>query len=264
MHRYASATPEARELISELEFVWDQIKANTPPSTSSSPVEPVNMPTPPHTSRHYDRRLSRSGDNDMGRHQGRDSRLRVLSPVSQPEDIPRRRGYEAQPDRFDEQHDEQGREGDEDEDEDEEDEEDFQEARNSFYDEEEQNEDPLQRVLHNGDANGEIRNRRWRRRVEQALTKMTAEIAAMREQMESRANYNRRRTRLWTWLRWLVWVTIRQVCWDLLILGAVYIWMRLGGGRRLHERLKLAWSELRKRLAKVRFLRYLRLGRSMP
>jgi len=28
MHRYASATPEARELVSELEFVWDQIRSN--------------------------------------------------------------------------------------------------------------------------------------------------------------------------------------------------------------------------------------------
>jgi hypothetical protein len=39
MHRYASSTPEARELASELEFVWDQIRSNVP-STHSSPASP--------------------------------------------------------------------------------------------------------------------------------------------------------------------------------------------------------------------------------
>ena len=30
MHKYASATSEARELVAELEFVWDQIRSNVP------------------------------------------------------------------------------------------------------------------------------------------------------------------------------------------------------------------------------------------
>ena len=28
MHRYASRSPDARELVAELEFVWDQVKSN--------------------------------------------------------------------------------------------------------------------------------------------------------------------------------------------------------------------------------------------
>ncbi|MCJ1307229.1 hypothetical protein MMC25_000875 [Agyrium rufum] len=33
MHRYASSTREQRELIAELEFVWEQVKANSPPGS---------------------------------------------------------------------------------------------------------------------------------------------------------------------------------------------------------------------------------------
>jgi len=36
MHNHTSETPDARELVSELEFVWDQIKNNSPAATSSS------------------------------------------------------------------------------------------------------------------------------------------------------------------------------------------------------------------------------------
>src|SRR5690349_9423073 len=37
MRKYASPSPDARELVSELEFVWDQVKSNVP-SSSSSPL----------------------------------------------------------------------------------------------------------------------------------------------------------------------------------------------------------------------------------
>jgi hypothetical protein len=39
MTRYATSTPEARELIAELSFVWDQIKNITPLQSSSSEEE---------------------------------------------------------------------------------------------------------------------------------------------------------------------------------------------------------------------------------
>jgi hypothetical protein len=39
MTRYATSTPEARELIAELTFVWDQIKNITPQQSSSSEEE---------------------------------------------------------------------------------------------------------------------------------------------------------------------------------------------------------------------------------
>src|SRR5271170_8350790 len=42
MTRYATSTPEARELVAELSFVWDQIKNLSPQQSSSSVEEPTS------------------------------------------------------------------------------------------------------------------------------------------------------------------------------------------------------------------------------
>ena len=36
MHQYASRSPDARELVAELEFVWNQVKSNVPSSSHTS------------------------------------------------------------------------------------------------------------------------------------------------------------------------------------------------------------------------------------
>ena len=114
------------------------------------------------------------------------------------------------------------------------------------------------RTSRSGSAGGSHDDtRKWRRRVEQALTKMTAEIAAMREQMETRALARRRRSGLWAWLKWLVWVALRQIVWDLAMLGMLLIYMRLRGDRRVEDRLKAGWTEVKARVYKLRSLRRL-------
>jgi len=45
MTRYATSTPEARELVSELSFVWDQIKNISPQQSSSSEEEATGTGT---------------------------------------------------------------------------------------------------------------------------------------------------------------------------------------------------------------------------
>ncbi|RHZ64285.1 putative GABA permease [Aspergillus thermomutatus] len=287
MHRYASQTPEARELVAELEFVWDQIKSNTSSSSSSSPVQNVGVPRLPQPNyasiggrlarpNYEDRIAMARDDHSHGRNHG-DSRLRVLSPVSQPDGLYQRRGNM-------DVADEEEAQVLEDEDEEDEEEEEYEEAQDTLYEDDDDNDnnqsqqnsqrfdddhdeaqsrgrtrglqpapaagDKKHRVVSSGE-----RDRRWRRRVEQALTKMTAEIAAVREQMEARALANRRRSALWTWLKWIVWVTFRQIIFDLAILGMVLIWMRIKGDRRLEEKLKVGWSEVKTRLAKLKSLR---------
>lgn len=207
------------------------------------------------------------------------SRLRVLSPVSHPEEMYQRRHSAV----------------DEDEDE-EEDEEEYQEARDELYDDDdeenhnndnnnnnnhhnhhiadaEEEEHALRRNRriadrggnnNNNDDDNDIHNRKWRRRVEQALTKMTAEIAAMREQMEARALYNRRRSSMWAWLKWLVWVAMRQILWDLTLLAIILIWMRLRGDRRPEQWLKAGLMELKDRLVRLRLWRRLRRSPLLP
>lgn len=294
MHRYASQTPEARELVVELEFVWDQIKYNASSSSSSSPQHAVGIPS---LSRHQDSsygsiggRLAQSPETyerpNLRGDDGRDSRLRVLSPVSQPdeEEYYRRQRRRSTDDAEDQE--------DPDEEDDDEENEEFEEARDSLYevaDHASTNTDTntgtdrtsshrhqhQNHPDHHSDASinsgsGLDSNRhsrrdshdptkpqdsRWRRRVEQALTKMTAEIAAVREQMESRTLAHRRRSGLWAWLKWILWVIMRQIIWDLALLGGLLIVMRMRGDRRVEDRLRTGWSKLKARLGRVKLLK---------
>ncbi|KAJ5180706.1 hypothetical protein N7492_003916 [Penicillium capsulatum] len=290
MHRYASQTPEARELVAELEFVWDQIKYNASSSSSSSPLNAVGVPP---LSRHQGSaygsiggRLAQSSEDydrpnlraDTSR-RDHDSRLRVLSPVSQPEEEEyyRRRRRQSMDNQDDP--DDHAEEDDEDEDEDEE----YEEARDSLYEDQDlasTNTDTgtgTDRTgSHRHHRHSHARNHgslggssghhgsqdplnpkasRWRRRVEQALTKMTAEIAAVREQMEVRTLAHRRRSGVWAWLKWILWVVMRQIIWDLALLGVLLIWLRLRGDRRVEDRLRTGWSELKARLGRFKLLR---------
>lgn len=303
MHEYASQTPEARELVSELEFVWDQIKFNASSSSDSSPLNTVGVPPLSRSaygsiggrlaaqSEDYDRPDRR----DDPSRRDRDSRLRVLSPVSQPEEEAYyRRGRGSIED------DEDGGRHNEDEDEDDEE---FEEARDSLYEERDQDDHddhdpdhvsstsnthththtdvsshhrPKSRrnpasgtsidssgigLTRRGDSRPHSQSQeppkdsRWRRRVEQALTKMTAEIAAVREQMEARSLAQRRRSGLFAWLKWMIWVAVRQILFDIAMLGMLLIWMRLKGDRRVEQRLKTGWAAVKARLGKFKLLK---------
>ncbi|KAJ5917487.1 hypothetical protein N7466_011041 [Penicillium verhagenii] len=296
MHEYASQTPEARELVSELEFVWDQIKYNASSSSSSGPLNAVGVPL---LSKHTGSAYGSIGDRLAGsvqdyerpnmRGDDRNSRLRVLSPVSQPEE---EEYYQRSPDgHLVENQDDLDDEDDDDDDDDEE----YEEARDSLYEDQDQDHDhdhestnadtrsvtdhtshADERSSHrhrrnhtykSGDGASSsnsharasdphnLRNSPWRRRVEQALTKMTAEIAAVREQMETRSLANRRRNGVWAWLRWILWTVLRQVLWDLAMLGALLIFMRIRGDRRVESRLRSGWSTLKAKLGQIKLLR---------
>ncbi|KAJ5902097.1 hypothetical protein N7495_002625 [Penicillium taxi] len=277
MHAYASQTPEARELVGELEFVWDQIKNNATSSSSSGPLNAVGVPP---LSRYQGSSYGSIGgrldglvdqyDRPSSRYGGQNSQLRVLSPVSQPEeeDYYRHRRRRAGHDNEDEEHVD-----DEDEDEDEE----YEEARDSLYEDqdEDQDEDNLSTQTGTDHASHQhkhtsskasthsrcnshnqhnTRSGPWRRRVEQALTKMTAEIAAMREQLEVRTLTHRRRSGILAWLKWILWASMRQFAWDLVMLGMLLILMRIRGDRRLEQRLRIGWSEFKARLGRFNSL----------
>ncbi|KAL3467648.1 acyl CoA binding protein-domain-containing protein [Aspergillus heterothallicus] len=305
MHTYASQTAEARELVSELEFVWDQVKSNMSSSTASSPVQSTGFPPLPQVQSSYPSIGAQMSQHPEYQHMistaRGDSRMRVLSPVSQPDDIYQRRAARMSYER--EQGVDQGRDDEDDIglDEDEEEEE-YAEAQANLYEDEDEQDDLG--VIDDGYSNNipdgnrsrkrnrnrshygnnhhpdpcphpeeeqtvpiyqggmlmqqskdDVDSRRWRRRVEQALTKMTAEIAAAREQMEARAIAHRRRSGVWAWLRWLVWVTLRQIIWDLAVLGMLLIWMRLRRDQRLEEQLKAGWSVVKARLLGLKALR---------
>ena len=229
MHAYASTTPEARELVSELEFVWDQIKSN--PVSSSSASSPGHL-DPSSQSR---AKVQQKGSHeDVGGREpvqqhgakeevARSGHLRMLRPVSEPDE-----GEEV--------------EGDGDG---------FGGARSSPSLTPFDRENPANLSL-SPSRDYDVRNRKWRKRIEAALVKLTTEVAALREQMEARRFFNGKpRRRVCAWAVWIVWATFRHVLVDAAILGLLYLWFRRKDDQRLEQGMKIlgkVWTERGRRI----------------
>ena len=225
MHTYASSTPESRELVAELEFVWDQIKANE----ASSGSESQNYsPGRDGNGRVDSGGLSiesrgRMGADDRGGERQRMSsyreergeggqRLSVLRPFSEEDqDAEENDGHNVA----------------------------VSEAMVGSDDD-----NQLDRRRDDFD----IRNRKWRRRMEQAMVKLTAEVAALREQIEARRGWSigrDQRKGLWNWILWFVPAVVRHVTIDLVVIGLVILWRWAKGDPRVREVVKEATERLR-------------------
>ena len=192
MHRYATTTSEARELISELEFVWDQIKSNSRPSSGSTPAllsdsRNLQQPQLPQLEG------LRPPNSD-------DKRLKVLGPISDNDGNGDRQELEQIYDR-----------------------------RDSF-----------DLAIEDGLPLGwNAHDEGWKRRVEQALVKITTELAALRELTE--ANHVRTQRRQSSYLVWLLWpftMLAKHIFVDAVLLGLIMIWIkrrrRVETTQRLH------------------------------
>jgi hypothetical protein len=246
MHKYASPSPDARELVSELEFVWDQVKSNVPASSGgSSGSSPLHTQSgggvglvPMETSQ--DLRLSSSGEM-LGRKRGRERDrgredygaegppLRVMSPMSQSqEDEAEAEEREEFVDAPDSQtHDDavmisskvSGAEGGAQQD----------------------SPAPPPAVIDSQiTAGSPSRDPRWRRRMEAAMVRMTAEIAALREQLENRRLFaSSRRYRVMRFLASIAWFAVKHIAVDVVVLGIVLLWMRRKKDRRLENAMRV-------------------------
>ncbi|KAK1508517.1 acyl CoA binding protein [Colletotrichum tamarilloi] len=171
MHKYAT-TPDAKELVSELEFVWNQIKNNSPSSTDSSPkgtgyTGELRQFQPPLT--------------------GSEGPLKVLSPMS--EDDAAERNSD-------------GRIGYDDDDE----------------------------------GGALVPSSNWSRSVERALEKLSAEVAALREQITTGREWKSKKSRSFpAWLRWFTWVIMKHLAIDMVLLAFILLWMRKRKDRRLED-----------------------------
>lgn len=184
-----TANSDARELVAELEFVWDQIKNN---SITSSKESGGSSPPRPVDTRQFSR--SQSG--------GKDGPMRILSPMSQDED----------------------------------------------------SEPPIDPDIYNDpEDEPDKKNKRWKAQVEAAMVKMTAEMAALREQIATGREWRTRKTKtIGAWLAWFFWVVLRHVAIDMTVLAAVLFWLRKKKDRRfedlVRESLKLLREYLRQYL----------------
>ena len=229
MHKYATTTPEARELVAELEFVWDQIKSN---SVSSSSTSPGQLGKRGSNSGLEDQSLMNTSQRVTAEELTTASGLRVLRPVS---------------------------DGDEEDDEDAE----FEDAaRHPAAGEEDEDEEAIAVAGTNQTRDLDLRNRKWRRRIERTLVKMTAEIAALREVVDAaRLGDSRRRNGVWAWFNWLIWIGCRHVLVDLALLGLLAVWARRKGDYRVEQGLALLWGYLREKIRRLHMTSLNREGR---
>jgi hypothetical protein len=270
MHKFASPSPDSRELVSELEFVWDQVKSNVPSSSSSSPQQTLSQMGLHHPPSHSYMGESRP---DQRRPDGQDDDdddnqpLQVKSPMSQSEE--ELEEEEAEIDR-----------------------EEFVDAPDSQYNPNLEDVDvgvqtdmalirqnpmpidtptPATRIRSilpqsipmpnftstpapaTGAPQPETAaDKKWRGRVEQTLQKMTAEVAALREQLEARRLFShsphyRLIRGIWRW----VWAGIKHIAVDVFILGIVLLWMRRKKDRRLEGAIRVLLGDAVAQVQKV-------------
>lgn len=244
MHKYASNTPEARELVEELEFVWDQVKNNSHHASSgsehSSPLQVIERSG-------YIQNGSSSGPGmsssaaaleGAGNQVEGERLMRVLSPVSQAEE--------------------------EEILDDERDDEEFVDAPVSQVDEAE-----MQDLSEANGSDGGVdvgvqagiaprtpvasrSDMRWRKRMENNLMKLTTEVAALREQLES-SRYFRARSRnsFFGWVLRLSWWAVQLVVTDAVILWIVILYLRRKDDRRLEGAVRVLLGDAVAQVQKV-------------
>jgi hypothetical protein len=189
---------DARELVAELEFVWNQIKHNTTPSSSeSSPKAEAG-----------------AGSSEIRRFQrpssGTDGPMKVLSPMSEQDEAELR-----------------------------------SQRQMDLEDDEEDAEHGDEPVIGR-------RSSRWQRKIERAITQLSAEVAALREQITTGREWRSKKERsLPTWVRWLAWTVMKHLAVDLFIVGLVLLWMRRRKDRRLEDSVRAVLTVIREYARKV-------------
>ncbi|KAI0442821.1 acyl-CoA binding protein [Xylaria telfairii] len=185
MHRYAN-TPDASELVGELEFVWNQIKNNSPSSSNSSPKGRSSFSDP----RRFQQPLS-----------GSEGPMKILSPMSEDDTAEHR------------------------------------------YRDQQENEDQGDFVK-KGDG--------WSRKVEQALVRLSTEIAALREQITTGREWRaKKETSIPTRFGGVLLLITKHFAIDIFILAVVLIWMRRRKDRRLEDQVRAILGVVREYARKI-------------
>lgn len=179
---------DAKELVTELEFVWNQIKHNSP--STSDPKSPESVGSPR-------RRFTQAAS-------GSDGPMRVLQPMSEDDAAER------------------------------------ESRRRMIAEEDEDEEDEIPKKTS------------WSRSVERALVKMSAEVAALREQITTGREWRSKKEKsLPTWLAWLAWVVMKHLAIDIVLLVFILLWMRKRKDRRLEDLVRAGATLMREYVRNV-------------
>jgi len=93
---------------------------------------------------------------------------------------------------------------------------------------------------------------RWSRKVERALVRLSAEIAALREQITAGREWRtKKESSIPEWIGWLFVTVAKHFAIDLFVLAVVLIWMRKRKDRRLEDHVRAMLRVLREYARKV-------------
>jgi hypothetical protein len=172
---------DGRELVAELEFVWNQIKDNVPSSGSSSanPSDPSHVFHQPRS--------------------GTDGPMKILSPMSEQDVVELRSRRQV----------------------------------------DEDDEDAVARDEEERPTN--LQNSRWSKKMERAITKLTAEVAALREQIATGREWKSKKEKSFpSWIRWFIFIVMKHLLIDCVVLSIILLWMRSRKDRRLEDIVRAA------------------------
>ena len=283
MHQYATTTPEARELVAELEFVWDQIKDNSPTATGSSGSSGAGgaglLPLQGQA-RGESRRRRRVDSFEEGEDGGTGmaSKLKISggnaatdsqkpteggTRISNVRDVLRRLRPMSEGDEEEEAAADTEEDSGNDDDDVEYDQAVQRKPAKNSSDAAAAAEplnfpaDPTSQRSIRPIRDLDVRNRKWRKRMEQALVKLSLEVAALREQIEARRRWGgggggggggsstfglfrvgTGRGGLAGWFKFLSWMVttcIRHVVIDAVVMAILLSWSKRRGNRKLQR-----------------------------
>lgn len=80
---------------------------------------------------------------------------------------------------------------------------------------------------------------RWSRKVERAVVRLSAEVAALREQITAGREWRSKKEKSFkAWTSWILWIVSKHLAVDMVVLGIVLLWMRRRKDRRLEDHVR--------------------------
>lgn len=93
---------------------------------------------------------------------------------------------------------------------------------------------------------------RWQKKVERAITNLSAEVAALREQITVGREWRSKKEKSFpSWMGWLLWTIVKHLLADFVILALVLLWMRRRKDRRLEDLVRSMLRLIREYVRKV-------------
>lgn len=103
-----------------------------------------------------------------------------------------------------------------------------------------------------GDDASNRKGSRWQKKMERAITKLSAEVAALREQITIGREWKSKKERsLPSWVSWLAWLVLKHFIIDCVVLAIVLFWMRRRKDKRLEDLVRAALHLIREYVRKV-------------